>query len=50
MYKVLGKSAQIEFKSAAKGFVRTYGFLGAIMPYGNPEWEKLSIFFESIAA
>ncbi|MDR1915627.1 MAG: type I restriction endonuclease subunit R, partial [Synergistaceae bacterium] len=27
-----------------KGFVRTYGFLGAILPYGNPEWERLSIF------
>jgi type I restriction enzyme R subunit len=24
--------------------VRTYGFLGAILPYGNVEWEKLSIF------
>ncbi|MCL2669896.1 MAG: hypothetical protein FWE89_04360, partial [Syntrophaceae bacterium] len=36
--------AQIRLKSFAKGFVRTYGFLGAILPYGNPEWEKLSIF------
>jgi type I restriction enzyme R subunit len=43
-YKALDENAQIEFKSAAKGFVRTYGFLGAILPYGNPEWEKLSIF------
>jgi type I restriction enzyme R subunit len=34
----------VEFKSAAKGFVRTYGFLGAILPYGNAEWEKLCIF------
>ncbi|OAV74322.1 hypothetical protein Barb7_02193 [Bacteroidales bacterium Barb7] len=25
--------------------MRTYGFLGAILPYGNAEWEKLSIFF-----
>lgn len=43
-YKELDEDAQIEFKSAAKGFVRTYGFLGAILPYGNAEWEKLSIF------
>ncbi|MDR0466949.1 MAG: type I restriction endonuclease subunit R [Deltaproteobacteria bacterium] len=43
-YKALDEDAQIKFKSAAKGFVRTYGFLGAILPYGNPEWEKLSIF------
>jgi type I restriction enzyme R subunit len=44
LYKALGENEQIEFKSSAKGFVRTYGFLGAILPYGNPEWEKLSIF------
>ena len=24
--------------------MRTYGFLGAILPYGNVAWEKLSIF------
>lgn len=35
---------QIKFKSAVKSFVRTYGFLGSILPYGNVEWEKLSIF------
>jgi type I restriction enzyme R subunit len=44
LYKELAVDAQIAFKSSAKGFVRTYGFLGAILPYGNPEWEKLSIF------
>jgi len=44
LYKALEEDAQIEFKASAKGFVRTYGFLGAILPYGNPEWEKLSIF------
>lgn len=35
---------QIEFKSSAKAFVRTYNFLAAIMPYGSVEWEKLAIF------
>jgi len=44
LYKQLEENAQIEFKASAKGFVRTYGFLGAILPYGSPEWEKLSIF------
>lgn len=44
VYKQLDTSDQIKFKSAAKSFVRTYGFLGAILPYGNVEWEKLSIF------
>lgn len=43
-YKELDVDGQIKFKSAAKSFVRTYGFLGAILPYGNPAWEKLSIF------
>ena len=44
VYKELALEDQIKFKSAAKSFVRTYGFLGAILPYGNPDWEKLSIF------
>ena len=44
LYKALETGDQIEFKSSAKAFVRTYGFLGAILPYGNAEWEKLSIF------
>ncbi len=44
VYKQLELDDQIKFKSGAKAFVRTYGFLGAILPYGNVEWEKLSIF------
>ncbi|MDD3035093.1 MAG: type I restriction endonuclease subunit R [Bacteroidales bacterium] len=44
IYKELDDEGKIEFKSAAKAFIRTYGFLGAILPYGNAEWEKLSIF------
>lgn len=44
IYKSLETDEQVEFKSSAKSFCRTYGFLGAILPYGNPEWEKLSIF------
>lgn len=43
-YKELENEDKIKFKGAAKSFVRTYGFLGAILPYGNTEWEKLSIF------
>ncbi|GHV49092.1 hypothetical protein FACS1894181_06970 [Bacteroidia bacterium] len=44
LYKELDEDGQVAFKSAAKAFVRTYGFLGAILPYSNAEWEKLSIF------
>ena len=42
--KDLDENGQVDFKSKAKGFVRTYGFLASILPYGNAEWEKLSIF------
>ncbi|NJL27563.1 MAG: type I restriction endonuclease subunit R [Thermoanaerobaculia bacterium] len=42
----LDPDAQIDFKSKAKAFVRTYAFLGSILPYGNAGWEKLSIFLD----
>jgi len=44
LYQKLNEDDQVEFKSSAKVFVRTYTFLAAIMPYGSQEWEKLSIF------
>lgn len=40
----LDETQQVDFKSKAKAFTRTYGFLASILPYGNAEWEKLSIF------
>ena len=40
----LDEDGQVDFKSKAKTFARTYGFLSSILPYSNPEWEKLSIF------
>jgi type I restriction enzyme R subunit len=40
----LDENGQVEFKGNAKTFVRTYGFLAAILPYTNADWEKLSIF------
>ena len=40
----LDEDGQVDFKGKAKGFLRTYGFLSAILPYNNAEWEKLSIF------
>ncbi|TGE31461.1 DEAD/DEAH box helicase family protein [Desulfosporosinus sp. Sb-LF] len=43
-YKHLEFEEQIEFKSSAKTFTRTYNFLSAILPYGSVEWEKLTIF------
>lgn len=40
----LDEEGQVEFKGKAKAFVRTYGFLAAILTYGHPAWEKLAIF------
>ena len=45
MYKELTIEEQIEFKSCAKSFVRTYNLLASILPYGSVQWEKLAIFF-----
>ena len=40
----LDEDGQVAFKSKAKAFGRAYNFLGAILPYSNPEWEKLATF------
>lgn len=47
-YEDLNEDEQVNFKSSAKAFARTYGFLGAILPYGNPEWEKLALFLKML--
>ena len=50
VYKSLSVEDQIEFKSAAKAFVRTYNFLAAILPYGSVQWEKYAIFLNLLTA
>jgi len=40
----LDENGQVAFKSKAKVFLRSYSFLAALLPWNNPEWEKLSIF------
>ena len=40
----LDEDGQVRFKGKAKAFVRAYGFLSAILPFTNADWEKLSIF------
>jgi len=42
--ETLDEDGQVDFKGKAKDFGRTYGFLAAILPFSNAEWEKLSIF------
>jgi type I restriction enzyme, R subunit len=43
-YNALDEDGQVDFKGKTKAFVRSYEFLGAILPYTNTDWEKLSIF------
>ena len=43
-YNALDEDGQVEFKSKARAFVRTYEFLASILPYSNATWERLSIF------
>jgi type I restriction enzyme R subunit len=40
----LDEDAQVEFKGAAKAFLRSYSFLSTVLPYSNVAWERLSIF------
>ena len=40
----LDEDGQVDFKSKAKAFNRTYGFLGSVLPYTDAGWEKLSVF------
>ncbi len=42
--ETMDEAEQVRFKGNAKGFVRTYGFLSAILPYSSVWWEKLAIF------
>ena len=42
--EALDEDEQVAFKSNARGFVRTYGFLSSILSYSNPGWEERSIF------
>jgi type I restriction enzyme R subunit len=47
-YLELDEDDQVGFKGSAKAFIRTYGFLSAVLPFGNPAWEKLSIFLDHL--
>jgi type I restriction enzyme R subunit len=42
--RALDEDEQVEFKSKAKQFLRTYAFLASILPYSSADWERLSIF------
>lgn len=50
VYKGLVIEEQIEFKSSARSFVRTYNFLASILPYGSVQWEKYAIFLNLLVS
>lgn len=43
-YLAMAEDDQVRFKGDAKAFVRAYGFLSCVLPWGVADWEKLSIF------
>jgi len=43
-FKGLAEEKQEEFSNALKGFVRLYGFLAQVMPFQDPDLEKLYTF------
>ncbi len=48
--ETLSEDEQVDFKGKAKAFVRTYGFLSAVLPYTNAGWEKLATFLNFLIA
>ena len=46
----LDEDHQIKCKSAIKGYLRTYPFLAAVMPFKSMEWEKLYHFYYFLGA
>ena len=44
-FKALDENAQITTKSSMKGFLRTYPFIAAVMPFKSTEWEMLDTYF-----
>ncbi len=44
-FKALDENTQITTKSSIKGFLRTYPFIAAVMPFKSTEWEMLETYF-----
>ena len=42
----LSKDQKIDFKAKAKSFLRVYSYLGKILDFNNPSWEKLYWFLK----
>ncbi|HLX64068.1 MAG TPA: DEAD/DEAH box helicase family protein [Planctomycetota bacterium] len=44
--ETLDEDGQVDFKSKAKMFVRTYQFLSAVLPFNSVAWERLCTFLK----
>ena len=44
-FKALEENVKITTKSSIKGFLRTYPFIAAVMPFKSTEWEMLDTYF-----
>ena len=44
-FKVLDDKKKVICKSSIRGFLRTYPFIAAVMPFKSVEWEKLETYF-----
>ena len=44
-FKTLEFNLQVKAKSSIKGFLRTYPFLAAVLPFKSMEWEKLNTYY-----
>ena len=44
-FKALGDKKKVLCKSSIRGFLRTYPFIAAVMPFKSVEWEKLETYF-----
>ena len=44
-FKALDDKKKVTCKSSIRGFLRTYPFIAAVMPFKSVEWEKLETYF-----
>ena len=44
-FKALDDKKKVMCKSSIRGFLRTYPFIAAVMPFKSVEWEKLETYF-----
>ena len=49
-FKALDENTQVACKGSIRGFLRTYSFLAAIIPFKSLEWEMLDTYFSLLVS